>query len=88
MWGTLNFQLSYIKRNDIKFSGFTDADWVGSSVDRKSTTEYCLVIVSRMTSWCSKRNKFLALGCVEVEYMAEVKVIAYIKYKTYYKFKE
>ena len=70
VWGTLNFQLRYIKRNDIKLSGFTDVDWAGSSVDRKSITGYCLGIVSGMTSWCSKRNKFVALGSIEVEYLA------------------
>eukprot|EP00253_Pinus_taeda_P029399 PITA_29399 len=36
--GTIEHGLLYTKGNDIRLSGFTDADWVGSSVDRKSTT--------------------------------------------------
>ena len=53
--GTINFGLRDTKGNDIELSGLTDADWVGSSVDRKSTTGYCFDIGSGMTSWCSKK---------------------------------
>eukprot|EP00253_Pinus_taeda_P032337 PITA_32337 len=45
-------------------------DWVGSSVDRKSTTGYCFNIGSGMTSWCSRKQKSMALSSVEAEYMA------------------
>ena len=60
----------YTQGNDISLSGFTDADWAGSSVDRKSTIGYCFNIGSRMTSWCSRKHKFVALSLAEVEYMA------------------
>eukprot|EP00253_Pinus_taeda_P029248 PITA_29248 len=36
--GTVEHGLLYTQGNDITLSGFTDADWDGSSVDRKSTT--------------------------------------------------
>lgn len=71
--GTINFGLSYTKGNDIELSGFTDADWAGSLVDRKSTTRYCFGIGSGMTSWCSKKQRFVALSFVEAEYMAASK---------------
>ena len=48
--GTVKHVLLYNQGNDIRLSGFTDADWVGSSVDRKSTTGYCFNIGSGMTS--------------------------------------
>ena len=48
--GTVNFGLRYTKGDDIKLSGFTNANWAGSSVDRKSTTGYCFGIRSGMTS--------------------------------------
>eukprot|EP00253_Pinus_taeda_P004400 PITA_04400 len=50
-------------------TGFTDANWVGSSVDRKSTTGYCFNIGSGMTSWCSRKQKFVALRSTKAEYM-------------------
>eukprot|EP00253_Pinus_taeda_P021416 PITA_21416 len=51
-------------------SGFTDADWAGISVDRKSTSGYCFNIGSGMTSWCSRKQKFVALSSSEAKYMA------------------
>eukprot|EP00253_Pinus_taeda_P009319 PITA_09319 len=61
--------LLYTRGNDIRLSGFTDADWARSSVDRKSTTTYCFNIGSGMTSWCSRKQKSVVLSSAEAEYM-------------------
>eukprot|EP00253_Pinus_taeda_P025975 PITA_25975 len=45
-------------------------DWAGSSVDWKSTTRHCFNIGSEMTSWCSRKQKSMALSSAEAEYMA------------------
>eukprot|EP00253_Pinus_taeda_P008574 PITA_08574 len=45
-------------------------NWAGSSVDWKNTFGYCFNIGSGMTSWCSRKQKFVALSSSEVEYMA------------------
>ena len=42
--------LKYTRGNDIRLSGFTDIDWVGSPVDRKSTSGYYFNIGSGMAS--------------------------------------
>eukprot|EP00253_Pinus_taeda_P027288 PITA_27288 len=55
---------------DIRLSGFTNADWARSSMDWKSTFGYCFNIGSRMTSWCSRKQKSAALSSAEAEYMA------------------
>ena len=60
----------YNKGKDIRLSGFTDADWAGSSVDRKSIFGYCFNIGSGITSWCSRKQKSVALSLSEAEYMA------------------
>ena len=39
--GTVDFRLLYTKGKDINLSGLIDAFWVGSSMDRKSTSRYC-----------------------------------------------
>eukprot|EP00253_Pinus_taeda_P022635 PITA_22635 len=67
--GTIEHGLFYTRGNDISLSGFTDAEWDGSSVDWKSTTGYCFNIGSRMTSWCSRKQKSVALSSAEAEYM-------------------
>ena len=68
--GTFEHGLMYTQGNDSRLSGFTDADWAGSLVDRKSSTGYCFNIGSGMTSWYSKKQKFVALNSSEAEYMA------------------
>eukprot|EP00253_Pinus_taeda_P008736 PITA_08736 len=68
--GTIEHGLLYTRGNDIRLSGFIDAEWAGSSVDRKSTTGYCFNIGSKMISRCSRKHKSVALSSVEAEYMA------------------
>eukprot|EP00253_Pinus_taeda_P004305 PITA_04305 len=68
--GTIEHGLLYTRGNYIRLSGFTDANWAGSSVDHKSTTGYCFNIGLGMTSWCSRKQKSVALSSVEAEYMA------------------
>ena len=36
--GAIELELKYTRDNDVRLSGFTDADWARSSVDRKSTS--------------------------------------------------
>eukprot|EP00253_Pinus_taeda_P006636 PITA_06636 len=52
---------------------FLSQGWVRSSIDKKSTTGYCFGIGSRVTSWCNKKQKSIALSSVEAEYMAASK---------------
>eukprot|EP00253_Pinus_taeda_P034475 PITA_34475 len=50
--------------------GFTNADWVGNSVDGKSTSKYCFNVGSGMVSWSSRNQKSVALSSADAEYMA------------------
>ena len=70
--GIVEYGLKYTKGNEIQLSGFTDADWAGSTVDQKSTSGYCFSLGSGMTSWCNRKQKFVALSSVEAEYMAPI----------------
>eukprot|EP00253_Pinus_taeda_P014552 PITA_14552 len=68
--GIVDYGILYTKSKDIRLNGFTDADWAGSSVDRKSNSGFCFNIGSRMTSWCSRKQKSVALSSAEAKYMA------------------
>lgn len=68
--GTFDLGLKYTRGNDIRLSGFTNANWVGSPVDRKSTSGYCFIVGSGITSWCSRKQKSVTLSYAEVKYMA------------------
>ena len=50
--------------------GFTDADWAGSPIDRKSTLGGIFSIISSTVSWYSRKQISVVLSSAEAEYMA------------------
>ena len=49
---------------------YTDADWVGSIDDRKSTTGYCIFVWGNLVTWRSKKQNVVARSSTETEYRA------------------
>jgi hypothetical protein len=68
--GTIDCGLNYDGDHDFTLSGYTDADWVGSVSDRKSTSGCCFSLGSTMISWQSRKQSNIALNTVEAEYIA------------------
>jgi hypothetical protein len=56
----------------VKLHGFTDADWVGSPTDRKSTPGGIFSIGSIVVSCYSRKHRSVSLSSAEVEYMAAI----------------
>ena len=50
--------------------GFTDADFVGYQVDRKSTSGMTHFLGSSLISWGTKKQNSVALSTAEAEYVA------------------
>ena len=57
---------------DAKFDliGYTDVDWAGDKVDRKSTFGACQFLGRSLVSWSSKKQNCVALSTAEAEYIA------------------
>ena len=68
--GTSEYGLWYKQMDEVKLHGFTDANWVGSPTDRKSTSGGIFSIGSTTVSWYNRKQRSVALSSVEVEYMA------------------
>ena len=66
--GTLNYGLFYPYGANVEVCGYTDADWAGSSYDRRSTSGYVFSLGSAAVSWSSKKQTTVALSSTEAEY--------------------
>ena len=50
--------------------GYSDADWAGCKIDRKSTSGTCQFLGRSLVSSASKKQNFVALSTAEAEYIA------------------
>ncbi|GJW96057.1 putative ribonuclease H-like domain-containing protein [Tanacetum coccineum] len=69
MVGSLMYLTS--SRPDIMFAvSYSDSDYAGASLDRKSTTGGCQFLGSRLISWQCKKQTIVTNSTTEVEYVA------------------
>ena len=67
---TLFHDLFYSAQSPLVLHAFSDVDWAGDPVDRRSTTGYCFLLGTSLISWRSKKQTFVAHSSTEVEYRA------------------
>ena len=62
--------LLYKANGHLRVEAYTDADWAGSTSDRKSTTGYCTFLGGNLITWRSKKQTVVARSSAEAEYRA------------------
>jgi hypothetical protein len=62
--------LWYPKGAHFELIGYSDADYTGCKVDRKSTSGTCQFLGRFLVCWSSKKQNFVALSTTEAEYVA------------------
>ena len=77
---TLNIGLWYPKCATLKLLGYSDLDFAGSRVDRKSTSGGCHLLGCSLVSWSSKKKNSVALYTAKAEYIAASARCAQILY--------
>jgi hypothetical protein len=70
--GTSEYGVWYRQMDEVKLHGFTDAYWVGSPTERKSTSGGIFSIESTTIYWYNRKQRFVALSLAEFEYMAGI----------------
>ncbi|KAJ1704622.1 hypothetical protein LUZ63_004403 [Rhynchospora breviuscula] len=68
--GTQNLGLWYGKQTELDLVGYTDADFAGDRMDRKSTSGTCQFLGGSLVSWSSRKQTSVALSTAEAEYVA------------------
>lgn len=54
--------------SSLQLTAFSDADWAGDTLNRRSTTSFCLFLGSNLVSWCAKKQHTVARSSTEAEY--------------------
>ncbi|XP_028098424.1 uncharacterized protein LOC114298117 [Camellia sinensis] len=67
--GTLGYGLQF-SPGPLTLHAFSDSDWAGNSLDRRSTTGFCVFLGPNLVSWSTKKQPTVARSSTEAEYRA------------------
>jgi hypothetical protein len=74
--GTLGYSLLLRRSSNFDLIVYTDADWVGCSDTRRSTSGYAVFLGDNLVSWSAKRQTVVSRNSAEVEYRAGANGVA------------
>ena len=77
---TPSIGLWYPKGALFELIGYSDSDYAGCKVDRKSTSGGCHLLGRSLVSWSSKKQNSVALSTAEAEYITAGACCAQILY--------
>jgi hypothetical protein len=66
---TPEFGIWYSASSSIDLVGFSDADFVGCGIDRKSTSSSCNFLRSSLVCWSARKQSSVAQSTTEAEYV-------------------
>ncbi|KAJ9554351.1 hypothetical protein OSB04_018396 [Centaurea solstitialis] len=68
--GTPNLGLWYSKDSGFDLTAYSDSDFAGCKIDRKSTIGGCHLLGGKLVSWTSKKQNSVSTSTAEAEYVA------------------
>ncbi|XP_019175853.1 PREDICTED: uncharacterized protein LOC109171181 [Ipomoea nil] len=74
--GTQDYGLRLSVSSSSDLHAFTDSDWAGCPVDRKSTSGYAVFLGDNLVSWVSRKQRTVARSSTEAEYKGLADVAA------------
>ncbi|GKA55636.1 ribonuclease H-like domain-containing protein, partial [Tanacetum coccineum] len=74
--GTIDHGLQLYVSSTSQLTAYTDADWAGCPVTRRSTSGYCVFLSDNLLSWSVKRHVTLSHFSAEAEYRGVANVVA------------
>ncbi|GKC06379.1 ribonuclease H-like domain-containing protein [Tanacetum coccineum] len=74
--GTIAFGLQLHASSIAQLTAYTNADWVGCPITRRSSSGYCVFLGDNLLSWSAKRQVTLSRSSTEAEYHSVVNVVA------------
>jgi hypothetical protein len=80
---TPNFGLWYSASSSLALHDFSDADFAGCQLDRKSTSGSCQFLGSSLVSWSSRKQSSVAQSTTKAEYIAAASCCSQLLWITY-----
>ncbi|GJZ74598.1 hypothetical protein Tco_0639063 [Tanacetum coccineum] len=68
--GTPSLGMWYPKCLGFDLKGYSDSDYTGCNMDRKSTSGACQLLGGKLVCWSAKKQQSVAMSSAEVEYVA------------------
>jgi hypothetical protein len=78
-----DFGLWYSASSSLTLHAFSDADFAGCQLDRKSTSGTCQFLGSSLVSWSSRKQSSVAQSTTEAEYVAAASCCSQLLWITY-----
>ncbi|GKD16217.1 ribonuclease H-like domain-containing protein [Tanacetum coccineum] len=66
--GTIDHGIQLYVSSTSQLTAYTDADWAGCPVTRRSTSGYCVFLGDNLLSWSTKRHVTLSRSSAEAKY--------------------
>ena len=66
---TPNLGLWYPKGSKFDLFGYSDSDYAGCKVERKSTSWTCQFLGQSLVSWSSKKQNYVAFSTIKAKYV-------------------
>ncbi|GKB58111.1 retrovirus-related pol polyprotein from transposon TNT 1-94 [Tanacetum coccineum] len=67
--GTPTLSLYYPKCSDFDLKRYSDSDYAGCNMDRKSTSGACQILGGKLVCWSAKKQQSVAMSSAKAEYV-------------------
>ena len=74
--GTRSLGVRILRHSSLDLFAFSDADWAGCPVTRRSTTGFCTFLGSNCISWSAKKQPTVSRSSTEAKYRAMASTVA------------
>ncbi|GJR76463.1 ribonuclease H-like domain-containing protein [Tanacetum coccineum] len=74
--GTTDLGLQLFRSTTSQLIAYSDADWAGCPVTRRSTFGYCVFLGDNLLTWSSKRQDTLSCSSAKAEYRRVANAVA------------
>nr|GEU63660.1 retrovirus-related Pol polyprotein from transposon TNT 1-94 [Tanacetum cinerariifolium] len=68
--GTLTLGLYYLKCSNLDLKGYSDLDYFGCNMDKKSTPGACQILDRKLACWSAKKQQSVVMSLAKAEYVA------------------